>query len=225
MEAAVAATFGWNGDGPRARIAPNRTIDGFTAACERILEVARGAAASRSPPLGPHRCSRSTAHWRRPPPTPAARCSPPTNRAYIGPQGLRIWWIDRVAVLTDQAGLLADDSVEAADEFLFTLPRPDLVVADRTFAGVAAGAGSRSLRSPTSTRSPSPSPRGRDADCVSSRSTSTAPLARYTPLLERIDQIARATTSEAPPNGYRAPHENSKIASGDVADPQPRVGS
>jgi hypothetical protein len=43
--------------------------------------------------------------------------------------------------LTDQESLLGDDSVEAAEELLFTLPRPDLVVADRAFAGVALGAG------------------------------------------------------------------------------------
>ena len=40
VEIAVAEIFGWAGDGPRARIAPSRTVDGFTAACERILEVA-----------------------------------------------------------------------------------------------------------------------------------------------------------------------------------------
>ena len=40
VEIAVAEIFGWAGDGPRARIAPARTVDGFTAACERILEVA-----------------------------------------------------------------------------------------------------------------------------------------------------------------------------------------
>ena len=61
--------------------------------------------------------------------------------ASFGPAGRRVRWIDRVAVLTDGAALLGDDSVEAATEWLFTLARPDLVVCDRTYAGVAAGAG------------------------------------------------------------------------------------
>jgi hypothetical protein len=46
-----------------------------------------------------------------------------------------------VAVLTDGAALLADDSIEAAEEWLFTLARPDLVVADHAYAGVASAAG------------------------------------------------------------------------------------
>ena len=41
VEAAVAAVYGWEGDGPRARIAPDCTIAGFAAACDRVLEVAR----------------------------------------------------------------------------------------------------------------------------------------------------------------------------------------
>ena len=31
VESAVTATFGWKGDGPRARIAPACTLDGFVA--------------------------------------------------------------------------------------------------------------------------------------------------------------------------------------------------
>jgi hypothetical protein len=44
-------------------------------------------------------------------------------------------------VLTDGAALLGDDSVDAANEWLFTLARPDLVVCDRTYAGVAVATG------------------------------------------------------------------------------------
>ena len=50
-------------------------------------------------------------------------------------------WVDKVAVLTDGAALLGDDSVDAAQEWLFTLARPDLVVCDRTYAGVAVAGG------------------------------------------------------------------------------------
>jgi hypothetical protein len=46
-----------------------------------------------------------------------------------------------VAALTDGDALLADPGVEAIDELLFTVPYPDLVVADRGFAGGALRAG------------------------------------------------------------------------------------
>jgi hypothetical protein len=61
--------------------------------------------------------------------------------AGFGPGGRRVRWFDHVAVLTDGAALLADGSVEATEEWLFTLPRPDLVVADHLYAGVAAACG------------------------------------------------------------------------------------
>jgi hypothetical protein len=54
-----------------------------------------------------------------------------------GRSGRRLWWYDGVAVVTDGEHLLAQTGVEAADEFLFWLPRPQLVVAD---VGFAAGA-------------------------------------------------------------------------------------
>jgi hypothetical protein len=59
----------------------------------------------------------------------------------IDARGLRIWWVDGVATVSDGESLLADDSTVAADELLFMLPRPDLLVGDRAFAGTAAGAG------------------------------------------------------------------------------------
>ena len=59
----------------------------------------------------------------------------------FGPSGRRVRWIDHVAVLTDGAALLADDTVDAAEEWLFTLARPDLVVADHSYAGVASASG------------------------------------------------------------------------------------
>ena len=59
----------------------------------------------------------------------------------IGAGGRRLRWLDGVAVVTDGVQLLGDDDVHAAEELLFALPRPDLVVADRCFAGVALNAG------------------------------------------------------------------------------------
>jgi hypothetical protein len=141
VEAAVASTYGWDGDGPRARIAPTRTIDGFTAACVRVLEVAhdggRVAFATARPasllPLYRRLVARAGAV--------GAEVLAADETASFGPAVRRVRWIDKVAVLTDGAALLADDSVDAAQEWLFTLARPDLVVCDRTYAGVAVASG------------------------------------------------------------------------------------
>ena len=141
VEAAVAAVYGWDGDGPRARIAPTRTIDGFTAACARVLEVAysggRIAFATARPasllPLYRRLVARAGAA--------GAEVLSADETSIIGASGRRVRWVDKVAVLTDGAALLGDDSIDAAHEWLFTLARPELVVCDRAYAGVALGEG------------------------------------------------------------------------------------
>jgi hypothetical protein len=141
VAAAVEVVYGWEGDGPRARIAPARTVDGFTAAVTRVLEVARGggrlAFATARPAallqLQRRLAARAAAE--------GADVLAGQETAGFGPNGRRVRWIDHVAVLTDGAALLADDSVEAAEEWLFTLARPDLVVADHSYAGVASASG------------------------------------------------------------------------------------
>jgi hypothetical protein len=141
VAAAVELVYGWEGDGPRARIAPARTIDGFTVATLRVLEVARSggriafATARPAALLQVYRrlLARAAAE--------GAAVLVGDETAGFGPTGRRIRWVDQVAVLTDGAALLADDSVEAAEEWLFTLARPDLVVADHSYAGVASASG------------------------------------------------------------------------------------
>ena len=64
-----------------------------------------------------------------------------TQTAPLNTRGERIWWVDDVAVVTNGESLLADDSTAAPEEFLFTIARPDLVVADHGFAGHALQAG------------------------------------------------------------------------------------
>jgi hypothetical protein len=54
---------------------------------------------------------------------------------------LSLWWLGGVAALTDGNALLADPGVDALEELLFTVPHPDLVVADRGYAGGALRAG------------------------------------------------------------------------------------
>jgi hypothetical protein len=141
VETAVATVYGWAGDGPRARIAPSRTVDGFTAAAMRVLEVARGGgriafATARPASLFPvyrrlgARAAAEGAH---------ILTAEETTR--FDPGNRRVRWVDQVAVLTDGAALLADDSLEAAEEWLFTIAHPELVVADHQYAGVASATG------------------------------------------------------------------------------------
>lgn len=54
-----------------------------------------------------------------------------------GRAGRRLRWVNDVAVLTDGDSLLATNGVEAGEELLFFLPRPQLVVADGGIAGAA----------------------------------------------------------------------------------------
>ena len=139
--AAAALVFGWDGDGPRARIDPARTVDGFNAACMRVLEVARRggrlafATARPASLLGLHQAL-ATAAAAVGGEVLDAEQSPPLDAS-----GRRLWWIDGVATVTDGESLLADYTVAAAEELLFMLPQPDLVVADHCFAGTAAGMG------------------------------------------------------------------------------------
>ena len=174
VEIAVAEIFGWAGDGPRARIAPSRTVDGFTAACERILEVAaargRIAFATTRPasllPLYRRLVARAGAA--------GADVLAADETGVVGLSGRRVRWIDKVAVLTDGAALLGDDSVDAADEWLFTLARPDLVVCRPHLrrGGRRHRARGGRVRRPRR-GSPWPSPRGRAGRCGSCPSTTT----------------------------------------------------
>ena len=63
-----------------------------------------------------------------------------------------IWWVERVAVVTDGRSIRADDGIRLTDDrsglagdWLFGVGRPDLVIADRGFAAAAAAAGHRTV--------------------------------------------------------------------------------
>ncbi len=139
--AAAELIFGWDGDGPRARIDPARTVEGFNAACARVLEVAHGggrlafATARPASLLGLHRALAAEAS------AAGGNVLSATQSAPVNPRGHRIWWTDGVATVTDGRSLLSDDSRTAPEEWLFVLPQPDLVVADHWFAGIAAAVG------------------------------------------------------------------------------------
>jgi Phosphatase len=139
--AAVAAVYGWEGDGPRARIAPGHTVDGFTAAVMRVLEVARDGGRLAFATARPAALLQLYRRLATRAGDEGAAVLAGDETVGFGPAGRRVRWVDHVAVLTDGAALLADDSVDAAEEWLFALARPDLVIADHTYAGVAAGSG------------------------------------------------------------------------------------
>lgn len=141
IEAAVTAVYGWAGDGPRARIAASSTAGGFDRSVARVLEVARAGgdvafATARPASLLPLHCAIAAAAAGAGANLLSARESGP-----IGTGGRRLRWLDGVAVVTDGVQLFGDDDVHAAEELLFTLSRPDLLVADRCFAGVALNSG------------------------------------------------------------------------------------
>jgi hypothetical protein len=143
VETAVTATFGWKGDGPRARIAPACTLEGFAAARTRVREVARAGgtiAFATGRPASLLTVYRALAAMAV---DAGATVLERTESGVVGAGGRRLWWLDRVAVLTDHESLLGDTGAgtEAAEELLFTLPRPTLVVADRSFAGVSLAQG------------------------------------------------------------------------------------
>jgi hypothetical protein len=141
IAAAVELVYGWEGDGPRARIAPSHTVDGFTGAVTRVLEVARGGGRIAFATARPAALLQLYRRFAARAAAEGAEVLSGVESAGIGPAGRRVRWIDLVAVLTDGAALLADDAVEAAEEWLFTLARPDLVVADHSYAGVASSSG------------------------------------------------------------------------------------
>ena len=108
--AAAALIFGWDGDGPARVSIPPRTVEGFDAACTRVLEVARGggrlafATARPASLLGLHRALAAEAS------TAGGTVLSATQSAPVDRGGHRIWWIDGVATVTDGESLLADDS-------------------------------------------------------------------------------------------------------------------
>jgi hypothetical protein len=136
---AMETVFGWDGDGPRARVDPKLTMAGFTSACARVLEVARVggrivfATARPASLLAVYRALARA----------AANAGGKVLDVQAAPidETLRIWWIDNVAMVSDGEALLGEVSIAAAQELLFVLPQPDLVVGDHAFAGVALGVG------------------------------------------------------------------------------------
>jgi histidinol phosphate phosphatase hisN-like protein len=136
---ALVSTHGWNPDAPRAAIDPECTLAGIEAAGIRIAEAAqagaRVAVATARPAsllgLAQFVAGEATAL--------GGRVLVSDRAAIDGAAGRELWWIGGVAVLTDGSALLASDG--AGDDWLFAVGRPDLVIADRAYAGTALRAG------------------------------------------------------------------------------------
>jgi hypothetical protein len=144
VRAAARDTWGWDPDDATVVTDPDRTLAALRAARRRVLDVARRRgrillATGRPASLLPAhqafaRLARSAgAHVLE------ADEAGPIRAA--GRAGMRLWWIGGVAAVTDGSALLPDRGTEAVEELLFAVPHPDLVVADRGFAGGALRAG------------------------------------------------------------------------------------
>ena len=136
---ALVSTHGWDGHAPRASIDPDCTVAAIGAAGQRIAEAAQAGAriavATARPAsllgLAQFVATEATAL--------GGRVLVSDRAAIDGTAGRELWWIGGVAVLTDGSALLPSDG--AGDDWLFAVGRPDLVVADRAYAGSALRAG------------------------------------------------------------------------------------
>jgi hypothetical protein len=144
LHEAAAAVWGWQPDAASVAIDPDRLLAGTAAARDRIVDVGRRGgrvlvATTRPASLLPfHQALARLARGAGAHVLDGGEAGPvaAARRA-----GVRIWWSGGVAVLTDGDDLLADPGLAAVDELLFSVAHPDLVVADRGFAGGAVRAG------------------------------------------------------------------------------------
>ncbi len=141
VRAALVASHGDAADAPRAGIDPDATLAGLHAAAERlraaVADKARVAVATSRPAslLGLARWAADTVR------AGDATLLGGTTATIEGGGRRELWWTGGVAVVTDGQALLAHDGVPGGDDWLFAVGRPDLVVADRGFAGAALRAG------------------------------------------------------------------------------------
>ncbi len=141
VRAALVASHGDAPDAPRAVIDPDATLAGLRAAAERlraaVADKARVAVATSRPAslLGLARWAADTVR------AGDATLLGGTTATIEGGGRRELWWTGGVAVVTDGQALLAHDGVPGGDDWLFAVGRPDLVVADRGFAGAALRAG------------------------------------------------------------------------------------
>ncbi|MFA5882398.1 MAG: phosphatase [Acidimicrobiia bacterium] len=141
VRAALVKTHGWDPESPRATIDPDATVAALRVAAARIREAAAAGArvavaTTRPAPL------LGLAQWVAGDAAERGASLLTSDAASVeGPGRRQLWWIGDVAVVTDGQSLLAHDAAVGGDDWLFAVGRPDLVVADRGFAGAAVRAG------------------------------------------------------------------------------------
>jgi len=141
VEAALVKTHGWDPVAPRAAIDPDATLAALDAASARIRAAATAGARIAVATSRPASLL-ALAQWVAGEADRLGATLLTCDTASVdGPRRRELWWVGDVAVLTDGSSLLAHDAVPGGDDWLFAVGRPDLVIADRGFAGAALRAG------------------------------------------------------------------------------------
>jgi hypothetical protein len=144
LGAATAAVWGWKSEDQVVSIEPDRLLAGLLAARARVLDVARRGGRILIATSRPASLLALHQHFARLGRSAGGHVLDSGEAGPIraaGRASVRLWWTGGVAVLTDGDALLADPGMDAIDELLFTVPFPDLVIADRGYAGGALRAG------------------------------------------------------------------------------------
>jgi hypothetical protein len=136
---ALVSTHGWDPNAARAAIDPDCTIAAMKSAAVRIADAAQAGARIAVATARPASLLGLAQYVAAEASALGARVLASDRAAIDGGAGRELWWIGGVAVLTDGGSLLASDG--AGDDWLFAVGRPDLVVADRAYAGCAVRAG------------------------------------------------------------------------------------
>ena len=194
------------------RSRPTRTIDGFAAACARILEVATtrwtDRVRDRAPGVAAAALPTARTRCRR---RPAPTCSCADETAAFGPSGRR-GAVDRRRRGAHRRRRAPRRRQRRGGGRVAVHPRPTRPRRRRPHATQVSRsrAGSRWSRSPTSTRWRSRSPRGRAGRCASCPSTSGGRPPAYAGLLDLLEELAAVPSDPIAP--FRTPCADGLVA-------------
>ena len=141
VRAALVKSHGWDPETPRAAIDPVATLAALRAATLRLRDAAAAGARIALATTRPASLL-GLAQWIAGDLADRGATLLVASTASLeGPARRELWWVGDVGVVTDGESLLADDVAVGGHDWLFAVGRPDLVVADRGFAGAAVRAG------------------------------------------------------------------------------------
>lgn len=143
-EAALRHHWGWRPEASASWTDPAATVVGWRAGVARVLDVARRGGRIAFATGRPASLLPTYARLVRLAVAEGADLAVGSEAGSFSAGGrarCRLWWPEGVAAITDGDALIADAGIAAAEELLFSLELPDLIVADRGFAarGVRAG--------------------------------------------------------------------------------------